>query len=497
MFFSRFLAVTVMVLSSFIPAAKAAPDAFRLLETGGKGGWLNVTRPLTAADIKGRLVLLDFWTYGCINCMQIVPELEALEQEFGDQLLILGVHSAKFDGEKDNARILAAAKRFGLKHPVINDSDYAIWNEFQVKAWPTLILLGPEGREIARYAGEGHGPQLAKDIRLSRDKTSRTDSLSALIAADENTKILSFPARLAYNAADNMLYVTDSGHHRIIGVDKAGRLEMTAGSGQRGFADGSFADAQFDSPRGLAVDGNILYVADTGNHRIRRIDLGQKTVTTLAGTGQRGFERDFQNSPALTTALASPWDVEMTDDGKTLAIANAGTHQILGYDMASGTLSLLAGSGREDIKDGPAAVAALAQPSGLSSSGAALFFADAESSALRVLENGTVKTLIGTGLFDFGLRDGKYPDAMLQHPQGLYADAHRVILADTYNNALRVYDRDNGILSTMTLTGPPLNEPGDVLVTEDIAYIADTGAHAIRTLDLKTGETGSLLVQTP
>lgn len=493
----RIFHVLVFILLGLLAHAPAArAQGFEALAGGGAGGWLNVTRPLRVEDMQGRLVLLDFWTYGCINCMQIIPDLTALEEQFGDKLLIIGVHSAKFEGERENARILAAAKRFGLKHPVINDSDYAIWDAFGVRAWPTQILLGPDGEEISRYAGEGHRAEITADLEKALPRATAATPLAGLIAGGADDKPLSYPARLAYAGQSPwgaLFFVADSGHNRLLGVDLSGNIKVTIGSSTAGFADGAFAAAQFNHPRGLSVAGNRLYVADTGNHRIREVDLGAWAVTTIAGTGERGSYDTSEHTPARSAGLASPWDVELIDGGKTLAIANAGTHQILAYDIAAKTVSVLAGSGREGIDDGKAHKAALAQPSGLSASGGSLFFADAESSALRILHNGVVKTLIGTGLFDFGLRDGVYPQAMMQHPQGLYADENRVVIADTYNNALRIYDRKAGRLSTLPLAPGTLNEPGDVLVIGDTAYVADTGAHAIRAIDLKTGAARTLL----
>ncbi|HEY8190302.1 MAG TPA: thioredoxin-like domain-containing protein [Micavibrio sp.] len=470
---TRLALLFIFCLLSMAPAAQADLKGFDRLAAGGVGGWLNVTRPLTAEDMKGRLILLDFWTYGCVNCMQVVPDLTYLEEKFGDRLLIIGVHSAKFSGEQGNDRILAAAQRFGLKHPVVNDADYAIWKSFHVRAWPTLVLLDGQGDEIVRYEGEGHRADLDAAIAKALPAAApAAASVSGLIAKDNNASILSFPARLASDG--KLIYVADSGHNRILGFDHEGIVKAIIGSGSPGLKDGGFAMAQFALPRGIALADNVLYVADTNNHAIRKVDLAARTVETIAGNGVQG-------------EIASPWDIETMGDGRTLAIAMAGHHQIDALDMKTGALSVLAGSGREDIIDGPAARAALAQPSGLSKEGDTLFFVDAESSALRTFKDGRITTLIGAGLFDFGLRDGRYPEAMLQHPQGLFADKTRIIIADTYNDALRLYDRKTGILSTIKLTGNPLHEPGDILVAGDQAYIADTDNHAIRRVDLKTG----------
>jgi hypothetical protein len=234
-----------------------------------------------------------------------------------------------------------------------------------------------------------------------------------------------------------------------------------------------------------------LYVADTGNHKIRHVDLKTGQVTTIAGTGARGRIRSGTNLPGKVTPIASPWDIEDMGDGRHLAIAMAGLHQLWRLDMQNNTLSVLAGNGREDIVDGPASRAEIAQTSGLSKAGNALYFVDAESSALRVLEDGAISTLIGTGLFDFGNRDGAYPDAMLQHPQGLYAGESRIIVADTYNNALRIYDLKTRLLSTLRLSNAAFNEPGDVLSYRGTIYVADTNHHDIKTIDMKTGVVSS------
>lgn len=497
-FFPAFLLMAAMAMLAFPPAAAAAARDGRaiheMLATGGKGGWLHTPRPLTAADMKGRLVLLDFWTYGCINCMHVVPDLAYLEETFGPRLLVVGVHSAKFDAEQGNDRIEAAARRFGLRHPVINDSDYAIWKAMKVRAWPTLVLLGPDGDEIGRYVGEGHRDRIAADI-LGHIGTARNDSaLPAPAAAGNDGGLLSFPARLAHAAETPwgpLLFIADSGHHRILGVDGDGTIRVKIGNGARGLKDGTLADAQFNHPRGMAIMNGFLYIADTDNHAIRRADLKAGTVATVAGTGEKGYERHLRAANARATALASPWDVEPMADGR-LAIAHAGTHQLWAYDAERKTLSVIAGNGGEDVKDGRADRAELAQPSGLSQEGGTLFFVDAESSALRALTpDGRVETLVGTGLFDFGMADGAYPKAMMQHPQGLSADRDRIIVADTYNNAVRVYDRAARTLATLPLRGGGLNEPGDVLPQGGRIYIADTNAHDIKILDSGTGALSS------
>jgi sugar lactone lactonase YvrE len=393
--------------------------------------------------------------------MQIVPDLKTLESKFGDNLLIIGVHSAKFKGEQANARILSAAKRFGLEHPVINDSDFAVWKGFKVEAWPTLVLLGANGQELSRYEGEGHLKNLDADISKHIGSTTKHEtSVASLIAKEQQKSVLSFPARI--KKYGELFYIADAGNNRIVSVDKDGKIVKTF--------DG------FHSPRGFTVLGDkTLFVADTGAHSLISVDIETGKHETLGGDGERG------------SVWASPWDVAVTADGN-LVIAMAGTHQLQQYDFAKKSLSLFAGNGREAIKDDEATDAELAQPSGLSvAPDGSVYFVDAESSSLRVVKDGQVKTLIGTGLFDFGLKDGAYPLAQMQHAQGLFVKGDVVYLADTYNNAVRTYDIKTGQLSTIKTHGETLNEPGSIWVGDDFALIADTNNSRILKLDLKSG----------
>ena len=426
------------------------------------------------------------------------PDLAALEKQFGDKLLIVGVHSAKFQGEKGSDRILAAAQRFGLKHPVINDSDFRIWNNFNVEAWPTLILINDKGDVLRSWAGEGHRAEIAKAVSDAiGNPTIAPYKAAAFVRPDDNNGILSFPSRLAYDPASRQFFAADTGHNRIVGFLADGTVNFVIGTGAAGTNDGAYAVAQFDHPRGVAFMNGNLYVADTGNNEIRRVDFGLRSVATVAGTGALGSEPVRGTVAAKSASLASPWDIESAPDGKSVYIAMAGRHQIVAYDPAKQTLAPAAGSGAEGIRDGDAQSAALAQPSALSAQGDTLFFADAESSSLRAFRGGKVTTLIGTGLFDFGLVDGTYPKAMLQHAQGLFAAAGKIYLADTYNNAIRVYDRRTKTLSTLKLPAGALKEPGDVLPVGDLLYIADADDHAVKVVNLANGALSALALKLP
>jgi DNA-binding beta-propeller fold protein YncE/thiol-disulfide isomerase/thioredoxin len=482
-----------------------------------KSAWLNTSRALTPEDLKGRIILLDFWTYCCINCMHVIPDLEYLEKKFGDNLTVIGVHSAKFKNEKDSENIRSAILRYGITHPVVNDSDFAIWNGFGIRAWPTFILIGPKGIIDATYSGEGNREAVEQDIQLLLKKYAGKIVTTPLPIALEKDKappsVLSFPAKLdvgRYGMKDSAqaLYVSDSGHNRILVLSLEGKVLETIGSGQAGLKDGDFSTAQFSHPQGLHLAFPNLYVADTENHALRLIDLAARTVTTLAGTGVQGTDRNIKDAPAITAKLSSPWDIDAYPDDKHLAIAMAGLHQLWSYDIDKKTLNVIAGNGRESIDDGAYPNNSLSQTSGLSADGGKLYFVDAETSSLRVLDGSKVTTLIGTGLFDFGFRDGTQGNALMQHPLGLDVDKGSVYIADSYNHSIRRFDISSGELTTFAghgergnkdgkLSEASFNEPNDILKAGDKFYVADTNNNQIRVIDTANETVSTLNVTEP
>lgn len=476
--------------------------------------WLNTNRPLDAEDLKGRIILLDFWTYCCINCIHVIPDLKHLEKVFGDKLTVIGVHSAKFNNEKDKENIRSAVLRYGIHHPVVNDANFKIWSRFGVRAWPTLVLINPEGKIEAAYSGEGNKDELETDINglIKKYKSINTKPLPIVLEKEEQPKrVLNFPSKIAY--AENFrgkpaLFISDSGHNRILGVRLNGKTFLSVGSGAEGAKNGSYETAEFNSPHGILYRNDSIYVADTGNHMIRRIDLNEKKVETIAGTGEQGFLRSFTNKDAKKTPLASPWDLEFYPTENEITIAMAGTHQLWVYDIKNGKLNVLAGNGRESIDDGAYPFNSLSQPSGLSAFGGKLYFVDSETSSLRVLENGQITTLIGTGLFDFGFVNGKKNKALMQHSIGVYADQSGVFIADTYNHAIRRYDPAKEELFNVTgkaIRGDKngknevalFNEPNDVLKVGEKIYIADTNNHSIKMIDYIKGEVSTLPILPP
>lgn len=472
--------------------------------------WLNVPGPLSLAALRGKVVLLDFWTYGCINCIHIIPDLERLEAEYPDELVVIGVHSAKFTNEGDTGNIRSVIARYGLTHPVVNDRDFAVWNQWGVNAWPTVVLIDPAGNVVGGHAGEGvyRVVQPVVDSLVAEfDGRGLIDrSPVDLETVTAPSTVLSFPGKVHVDEVGRRLFVADTNHHRIVIADlDTGRVLDVAGSGGRGLIEGGFELARFDQPQGMALspDGNTLYVADVGNHAVRSLDLVWRTVDTVAGTGAKAPQYPPTSGIAPDVALASPWDL-LLEDG-VLAIAMAGSHQVWSLDLASGRLEAIAGSGSEGVDGGAALEASLAQPSGLAGDGSGtIFFADAESSSIRTVSDGVVGLLAGadTGLFDFGLTDGTGNAARFQHPLGAAYGHGALYVADTYNSAIRRIEVATGAVTTIAGSVPGwqdgtaarFNEPGGIDLSGDLLYVADTNNHAVRVVDLATGLTRTMVL---
>jgi sugar lactone lactonase YvrE/thiol-disulfide isomerase/thioredoxin len=459
--------------------------------------WFNVDAPLTLEAVRGRLVILDFWTFCCINCIHIIPALRAAEEAFPDDLAVIGVHSPKFEAEKDLVNLAQAIDRYDIVHPVVQDTEFTIWKSYGVRAWPTLVFISPDGQIIGHHSGEVTAETLIKGIpRLLND--TRTDTTPdpqplLLSSTPEPERTLSFPGKMKPLAAPigNAVYaLADSGHHQIVLLDRDGAETRRYGSGDAGFENGPSETATFRYPQGLTCDEDAIYVADTYNHAIRRIDIDSGAVTTLAGDGKRGPILGREDIDAWDSSLASPWDLEI--DGSRLYFANAGSHQLGELDLKKNDVRLLAGSGRESIVDGPVYDAALAQPSGLALSAdrETLYFADSETSAIRQVSlgrNPEVKTLIGTGLFDFGHENGPWKKALLQHPLGVSVANGTLYVADSYNGALRVMDLDDEVITdldggTFTCLDPICYlsaEPAGVLAHRDRLFLVDTNNHRV------------------
>ena len=477
--------------------------------------WLNTDRPLRFAhELKGQVVLLDFWTYCCINCMHILPDLEHLEERFaGRPFVVIGVHSAKFDNEADRGNVRAAVQRYGIRHPVVVDDDMRLWRAYGARSWPTRVLVDPAGAIVTTVGGEGHRAEFESAIETQLEQHALRGTLAAAplaLAPDAVVRSpsgLSFPGKVLADrgtresGSAQRLFIADTAHHRIVVAswpDASGRstLLRVVGAGEPGRADGPAGTATFRAPQGLALARGKLFVADTENHLIRAVDLATWEVTTWAGTGT--MTNDFAGGArGPAQGINSPWDLAV--HGSRLLVAMAGTHQVWRFELGNAFGRAYAGTGREDLEDGPAERAALAQPSGLAVADDTLWIADSEASAVRGLDlrEEKVFTVIGEGLFDFGDVDGAYPAARLQHPLGVAAWSGKVLVADSYNHRIKLVEPGSRTVASRLGDGKPgaddghggprFFEPGGLAVAGDELLVADTNNHRIVWADLAVG----------
>lgn len=481
--------------------------------------WLNTDRPLSfAGDLKGHVVVLDFWTYCCINCMHTLPTLDFLEKKYrGRPVAFIGIHSAKFSNEQQAENVKEAIGRYEISHPVVVDREMSIWRSYGVSAWPTIVIIDPRGNVVYRQAGEGQRDELDDVISVLLERHEKLGTLAqepaaigrpALPPSPRYKRTLSYPGKLAFSPDAGMLAISDSNHNRVLVVDvETGRVIHKIGGGSGDLRDGSFEQARFFRPQGLAWASaspggkDRIYVADTENHALREIDLGARTVRTIAGDGRQGHWVSAAQD-ARATRLSSPWDLAYSDG--FLFIAMAGLHQVWAYHTESGRIGPFAGSGYENIVDGPLGEAQFAQPSGLSICGSFVLVADSEVSAVRLIDlhQKQVHTVVGEGLFEFGHKDGPLGQARLQHPLGVHCAGadNRIYVADTYNHAIRLIDLNTQQVSTVVgradvnktvcnVDDPAcdtlgLYEPSDVKQKGNRLYIADTNNHLVRVFDL-------------
>ena len=487
------------------PEAVAVPDGI----LDGGTAWLNTSQPIDMKDLKGKIVILDFWTYCCINCMHILPDLKFLEEKYPEQIVVIGVHSAKFDNEKDSKNIRDAIIRYDIQHPVVNDSEMLIWRKFGTRSWPTLAIIDPEGKFAGSQSGEGHrvlfDAIIAQLIKYHRWKGTLDET--PLVFESEASKLppttLRYPGKVLADNVSQRVFITDSNHNRIVVASATGELLHTIGTGRSGRTDGAFDTAEFNHPQGTVLVGNTLYVADTENHLLRAVDLESRTVSTLAGTGRQGA-LGFLSGNRLESPLNSPWSLAHVDG--TLFIAMAGPHQIWSHKLGEKTINVYAGSGREDVVNGPLTTCAFAQPSEIvaDAAGKFLYVADSEGSAIRKVptkSTGRVSTVAGTSemprgqsLFAFGNVDGVANRARFQHPLGIAIFGDALFVADSYNHALRKIELKSENVTTVAGSGAAgnaidplqLSEPGGLSVAGSSLYIADTNNHRIVVMDLNT-----------
>ena len=439
--------------------------------------------------------------------MHIFPQLRKLEQKYAAELTVIGVHSAKFPNERERENLYQAVQRHELLHPVINDSEFQVWQQYACRAWPTLMFIDPQGKVIGKHEGElsyqTFDQMLAQMIAQFDQEGLLTRSPVSFTRDQQPDQTLSFPGKLLADGPGHRLFISDTNHNRILVTSLQGQVKQVIGSGRAGLDDGSFGTATLNHPQGLALWENRLFVADAENHALRQVDLDTQQVTTIAGNGNQGQRREGRG-PGPDMELNSPWDLAYHDD--TLYIAMAGTHQLWSMTLGDGQVGPYAGSGQESITDGPLLSATLAQPSGITNDGHRLYFADSETSAIRWAElgpNGQIRTIVGLDLFVFGDVDGSEHQVRLQHPSGITNHNGIVYIADTYNHKIKqVLPMTRSVL---TLFGAGtagcqdgegrlamFSEPSDVSFANGLLYIADTNNHLVRVADLEAKQVSTL-----
>ena len=444
--------------------------------------------------------------------MHIFPQLRKLERKYSSELTVIGVHSAKFPNEKDKENLYKAVRRCELEHPVVNDAEFLVWQQYACRAWPTMIFIDPQGKVIGKHEGElsyedldGLLSGMVAEFDASGLLTRGSLEFSGVAEPDTP---LSFPGKVLAEEGVGRLFIADSNHNRIVVAKPDGTVTQVIGSGKEGLADGDFAVAQFNHPQGMALAGEYLYVADTENHALRRVDLAAEEVETIAGNGSQGLRRTG-NGPGNETELNSPWDLAFRDD--RLYVAMAGCHQLWEMDLTTGMVGPYAGFGAESISDGALLEATLAQPSGITSDGNRLYFVDSETSAVRSAElqpQGRVRTIVGLGLFEFGDRDGEGHLVRLQHPLGITMKDGALYITDSYNHKIKLIMPISRSSTTLVGTGSPgfvdggpgsasFSEPGGLSIADGNIYVADTNNNAIRIVDMETWHVSTLELKWP
>ena len=453
--------------------------------------WVNVSERPSLASLRGRVVLLVFFGYDSIHSINLIPALRQLQTKYHDGVAVLGIHVPKYAAQRDKAVVLKAANRLHLRFPVANDADWVLWRQLEIEAWPSVLVLDCEGQQAARVQGDDCVRQLDELVAALLDEAAARDlrrfDPAPTSSRPEPRLTLRFPGALAL--AGERLYVSDSAHNRVLECNREGRVLRQFGSGNPGYWDGHSTDAGFCDPQGLVLLGDALFVADTGNHAVRRIRLLTSDVTTVLGRGELGYDAPRGGVAGTDLAISAPVGVAASAD--RLYVSLAGQHQIWQLHLGDGRVDVLAGSGLADVVDGDARSAAFAQPAALALLTGQLLVADAGGNALRAmrLADGMVSTLAGAGRWHPGKGES---GACLAHPLAVGVDgAGHVFIADTLNDRVVVYAGTGtgaGAGVRVLKLGERLHEPAGLCVDGRTLWLADRNAHAILRVSLENGE---------
>jgi DNA-binding beta-propeller fold protein YncE len=468
-----------------------APDFTGALE------WFNVDQPVELSALRGRVVLLDVGTMSSPGYPQSLSGLRQLHNRFRDELVILCVHVPAFPAERRSRHVLKAAGRLQIPFPLVNDSRQELCRMYGITSRPARVLIDREGCLIGTLTGDGKLSRLEQVIAHQLDRQADTSNRASLPfrlrPVGEPRAELCFPGRLL--VARDRIYLSDAGHHRVLVISPGGHVLRQYGGEGEGFIDGEGVSAAFRNPQGMAIADEFLFVADTGNHALRRINLRTDEVDTLAGNGKPAGQFSGPGTVPAQASLHSPADVVYLRG--RLFISMTGLHQVWSLSLLTNTLEMFSGSGREGLQDGSPDRACFAQPGGITVNDGRLYVVDATTSAVRCInpDDGYVSTLVGEGLYSCGNQDGKGRAARLQYPLDIASDTVQGMLwvCDTYNNRIRRIGINSGVVSSI-LPGWPLDEPGGLAFDGNTLYIANTNAHEVLRMNPDSGKTEALNV---
>lgn len=451
--------------------------------------WLN-TPASSLHEQRGRVVALAFVNAASAWSWQRLRDLAQLHTRYPGRLQPIAIHVPRFDCERDPQQVLKQLRRQGVSFPIVHDPDWHAWQRFGVDAWPTVLLIDANGQVRERVTGLDSMAELERPLAALCDALpmpTDEDSRALVETSPEPRLPLRFPVGLV--ATPDRLYVADSGHHRVLECNHGGRVLRQFGMGTADFVDGDLEQAAFRRPQGLSLVRDVLYVADAGNHALRRIMLRSGRVDTVCGNGRAGEPVEGVVANARDVALNQPQSVFATDSEVHLALA--GDNRIWTYGLGRGELSCRAGSGQLEVRDGSGSMAAFAQPVALAAVQQMLYVCDALGSAVRSLQlrNNVVQTLVGQGPWDFGDADGRRENARLQNPQAiaLSPDSPLLWIADTGNGTLRTLRLGGGEVATVPLSRR-LQGVSGLSIAAGAVWIAETDAHAVLRYDLAGGE---------
>lgn len=451
--------------------------------------WVNLAQGPEWERLRGRVLLLHFWNASNIHCQHMLAELKYLESKYHDGVTVIGVHVPKFDAERVAAVVQKAINRLYIRHAVINDTDWILWRQYGVQAWPTTVVVDSEGKVAGSFPGEGRRDELdhliGELLEEAASRDLRAFDASPSISRPEPRTALRFPGKLL--VTESGLFVADSGNNRVLECTHDGRVIRQIGSGTPGQFDGKLSESGFNDPQGMALIKDMLYIADRGNHCIRRVRMITGEVETIAGTGSHGRPLNQEHPVPNEVALNSPWDLAVANE--KLFIAMAGQNQIWNLDLARNRLFPYAGSGNHGRDDGEGSMVSFARPTGLAYGNQTLYVVDLDSSSVRAIRDGRTITLVGAGVYESGDVDGLPAAVRLQAPMGCAVDPNGQILwvVDTYNNKLKALSLRGGGAKTINLPYK-FQLPGDVKATPGKIWVANTGAHEVVRIDTATGQ---------